>query len=415
MQNDDPVDTQKCTKQQALNLPTLLSQHSLGSNSDNSGFAQQSLCPDLGGMSLSQLMSGHVQKTKEEGDAGQSFRLPSLSALTNGSVSPSSIICNQNSLSLGTLASLNMPSGAQSSAPSLLTIPLSNLSLSNSVTTTSSPLARSGLSLGSLLSTSSVSQSSSGVGGQAKIAHPKGSLSLSDLIQEHSNCSSSAKIATAPAQMLSLSELAAQHQGRNTHVQLGITGRPENHLSSTITPASFGGGVELTGLALQRQVNSRLAESGARAFIEPHASLAAHCASAGSSREGVTNHKPSHRSPRSSKPRQTVDVGTLMEQPDDSSSLYYSGALSSLSRTPSVFAKASVFAWALSFQSHRFRKRRNVLVGQIHSRATGSDRQNHGGKRQELSSTLSPITPFLFDTPSPDDIVRANQLKAFTR
>lgn len=407
MQTDGSVDTQKCTKQQALNLPTLLPQHKLGSSSDNSSFTQQSLCPDLSGMSLSQLMSGHVQQSKEDGDAGRSFRLPSLSVLTNGSISPSSIMCNQNSLSLGTLASLTTPSGAQSSAPSLLSIPLSNLSLSNSVTTTttSSSLACSGLNLGSLLSTSAVSQSSSGVEGQSKMASP----SLCDLIQEHSNCSS------APAQALSLSELAAQHQGTNAHIQLGITGKPENHLSSTITPASFGGAVALAELALQHRADSRLTESGASTFIELHASLAAPCSPAGTSRQGVTNLKPSHGNPSSSKPRRTVDVGTLMEQPDDPSSLYFSGALSSLSHTPSVFAKPSVFAWALSFHSHRLRKRRNTLKGQIHNQGTGGDHQDLGGQRQQLSTTLSPITPFLFDTPSPDDIIRANQLKAFTR
>lgn len=386
-------------------MPTLLPQHKLGSSSDNSSFAQQSLCPDLSGMSLSQLMSGHVQQSKEDGDAGRSFRLPSLSVLTNGSISPSSIMCNQNSLSLGTLASLTSPSGAQSSALSLLSIPLSNLSLSNSVTTTSSSLARSRLSLGSLLSTGAVSQSSCGVEGQSKMASP----SLCDLIQEHSNCSS------APAQALSLSELAAQHQGRSAHIQLGITGKPENHLSSTIAPASFGGAVALAELALQHRADSGLTESGASAFMELHASLASPCTPAGTSRQGVTNLKPSHRNPSSSKPRRTVDVGTLMEQPDDPSSLYFSGALSSLSHTPSVFAKPSVFAWALSFQSHRLRKRRNTLKGQIHNRGTGGDHQDLGGQRQQLSTTLSPITPFLFDTPSPDDIIRAKQLKAFTR
>lgn len=416
MQTDVSVDTQKCTKQQALNLPTLVPQHKLGSSSDNSGFAQQRFCPDLSGVSLSQLMSGHVQKSQEEGGAGQSFRLPSLSALTNGSASPSSIVCNQNSLSLGTLASLNMPSGVQSSAPSLLSVPLSNLSLSNSVTpTTSSTLAHPGLSLGSLLSTSGVSQSSPEVGGQANMVHPIGSPSLFDLIQEHSNCSSSTKTAAEPAPMLSLSELAAQHQGRNTHIQLGITGKPDDHLSSTITPASIGGSVARPELALQHRANSGLTEYGASAFIEPRASFAAPGAPAGSSREGVSKHKPSHRNPRSSKPKQTVEVGMLTEPPDDSSCLYFSAALSSLSRTPSVSAKPSVFAWALSFQSHRLRKRRNILKGQFHNQRTGSDHQDLGGERQEPTTTLSAITPFLFDTPSPDDITRANQLKAFTR
>lgn len=408
MQTDGSVDTQKSTKQQALNLPTLLQQHKLGSSSGKSSFAQQRH-PDLSGVSLSQLMSVHVQKSKED---GQSFRLPSLSALTNESTSPSANMCNQNSLSLGTLASLNMPSGVQSSAPSLLSIPLNNLSLNNSATTTtSSSLARSGLSLGSLLSTSGVNQSSSEVGGQAKMVHPKGSPSLSDLIQEHSNCSSSTKTAAAPALVLSLSELAAQHQGRNAHIQLGITGKPDSLLSSTISPASVGRGVALPQLALQHQANSRLTESLVSAFIKPHASLAAPCAPARSSREGVTKHKLSHRNPRSSKPRQTVDVGMLVEHPDDSSCLYFSEALSSLSQKPSVVAKPSVFAWALSFQSQRLRKRRNILRNQ----RTGRDHQDLGGERQELSTTLSPITPFLFDSPSPDDIIRTNQLKAFTR
>lgn len=407
MQTDGSVDTQRSTKQQGLNLPTLLQQHKLGSSSDNSGFAQQRR-PDLSGVSLSQLMSGHVQKSKED---GQSFRLPPLSALTNGSTSPSANMCNQNRLSLGTLASLNMPSGVQSSAPSLLSIPLSNLSLNNSAsTTTSSSLARSGLSLGSLLSTSGVNHSSSEVGGQAKMVHPKGSPSLSDLIREHSNCSSSAETAAAPAPVLSLSELAARHQGRNAHIQLGMTGKPDSLLSSTISPASVGGGIAITQLALQHQANSRLTETEVSAFIEPRASLAAPCAPARSSREGVTKHKLSHRNPRSSKPRQTVDVGMLVEHRDDLSCLF-SEALSSLSRKPSVVAKPSVFAWALSFQSHRLRKRRNILRNQ----RTGRDHQDLGGERQELSTTLSPITPFLFDSPSPDDIIRTNQLKAFTR
>lgn len=401
IQTDESIDSQQCTKQQALNLHECLPQQKLGSSSDQLGFAQQSLC----GMSLAQLMSQHVQKSKVEGDNGRSFGLSSLSTLTKGSISPSSIMCNQNSLSLGTLASLNMSSGAQSSAPSLLSVPLSNLSLNNSITTRSSFQAPSGFSLDSLLSTSSISQSSSGVGGQTKMATPNGSPSLSDLIQEHSNCSSNTKTATAPAQSLSLSELAAQHQGKNTHIQ------PSNPLSSSVSAASIGEAVSLSELALQNRVNSHSTGSGASSLTEPYASSPAPFAPAGISREGVNNHKPCHRNPRSSKLRQAIDVRAPMEQSDFPSPLYFSDALSSLSCTASVFAKPSMFARALSFQSQGLR-RRNMLEGKLHNLGTGS---GHQDLMAEQSSPLSPITAFQFDTPSPDDIIRANQRKAFTR
>lgn len=399
IQTDDSIDSQQCTKQQALNLHKCLPQK-LGSSSDQWAFAQQSLCPDISGMSLAQLMSQHVQKSKVEGDNGQSFGLPSLSTLTKGSISSSSIMCNQNSLSLGTLASLNMSSGAQSSAPSLLSVPLNNLSLNNSITTTSSFQAPSGFNLDSLLSTSSISQSSSGVGGQTKMANSNVSPSLSDLIQEHSNCSSNTKTATASAQSLSLSELAAQHQGKNTNIQLG---RPSNTLSSSVTPASIGEAVSLSELALQNGANSHWTGSGASSLIEPYASSPAPFAPAGTSR--------CHRNPRSSKLRQIIDVRAPMEQSDFPSPLYFSDALSSLSCTASVFAKPSMFARALSFQSQRLR-RTNILEGKIHNLGTGSDHQDLS---VEQSSPLSPITAFRFDTPSPDDIIRANQHKAFTR
>lgn len=237
------------------------------------------------------------------------------------------------------------------------------------------------------------------------MATSNGSPSLSDLIQEHSNCSSNTKTATAPSQSLSLSELAAQHQGKNTCIQ------PSNPLSSSFTPASIGEAVSLSELALQNRVDSDTIGSAASSLIEPYASLPAPFSPARTSREGVNNHKPCQRNPRSSKLRQTIDVRAPMERSDFPSPLYFSNALSSLSCTTSVFAKPSTFARALSFQSQRLR-RRNMLEGKLHNLGTGSDHQDLVVKQ---SSPLSSITAFRFDTPSPDDIIRSNQRKAFTR
>lgn len=159
----------------------------------------------------------------------------------------------------------------------------------------------------------------------------------------------------------------------------------------------------MSELALQNQANPHPAEPAP--FMEPYTPPPAPLVPVGRSRDGVNNHRPSHRSPRSSKPSRTIDVGALLEQFDDASPLYFSEALSSFSRTASVFAKPSVFARALSFQSLQ---RRNIVKEIIQD-------QGRGSGHPEQCTPLSPITPFLFDTPSPDDIVQANQRKAFTR
>lgn len=469
------------------------------SSSESPNFICQSVGPGVSSAtSLVQLMSEHEQKNKGTGvvDMGQGLGVPSLSALTIGPNTPPSLISNNN-LSLGTLASLNMSSASPSSAPSLLSVSLSSLSINKPKVTTASSSLAPPLGFGSLSSVLQSNQHSVGIGigSKATIADPKGSPSLADLIQEHSNRSptlsnsfpsphsntTSVKCQSmaAPAQLLSLSELASQHQNRNTHIQSQSqsTGGPANTIPvsnlTNITPPCIGAAVSLSQLALQHQTKSSLAspqplgtESLADALKQPPGlsellSLS-HLASehkgktsttsngsqysltsllspakpdragvlAESTTEGGTkrklDHKLYHENSRPSKLGQTIDLSALMAQSHGMGPRNFDNDLPSPSSlTPvasgldsSIFARPSVFAITLSIQSHRQQKR-NITKVNIRGQRTGSGHQAFLCKLQDKSteqqSPLTPIVPFRFDTPSPDDIVRANQRKAFTR
>lgn len=454
------------------------------------------------GVSLAQLMSEHQQKGKGTAgvDAGRGLSVPSLSALTIGTNSPPSIISNPNSLSLGTLASLNMSSASNSSTPSLLSVSLSSLSLNNpKLTTTGSSLAAPP-GFGSLTSTfqSNPLLVGGGTAGKTTKADPKGSPSLADLIQEHSNHSPTISNSfpasltggisvkcqgpAAPAQTFSLSELASQHQNRSSHIQSQSqsTERLADALNvsepTSITPRCQGGAVSLSQLALQHQTKSSSAspqpvntESTANALKQPPGlsellplshltsehkgetsttsygsqySLASLRSPAKPEKAGVLakstsdsgvehklDHRPNHQNSRQHNPGQTIDLSTLMSQLHGAGPCHLDSDLSSLCRPASValggmdssvFAAPSVFALTLSTQSRRqHRRTRYALKRKIRSQKTGSGYQPFLCKWQdkctEQLSPMSPIVPFCFDTPSPDDIVRANQRKAFTR
>ncbi|XP_071268538.1 uncharacterized protein [Salvelinus alpinus] len=135
---------------------------------------------------------------------------------------------------------------------------------------------------------------------------------------------------------------------------------------------------------------------------------------------------------------QSVDLSVLMAQSSHGGALFarrHDKGLSSPSavavrsdhhrQRSSVFARPSVFALTLSVRAPSRGKRRRMMmmkaVGDLRLEVSGGGHPAflYGTQTQLVKAKeqmpLLPITPFTFDTPSPDDVVRANQKKAFTR
>lgn len=305
---------------------------------------------------------------------------PLSALLSQGhSVPPSSGLSVGSGVTLSSGFSLgpSVPAGlGVTPSSSLLTCSLSSLALQDSQRSAPLPVCLGGLS--------SVLQSSGplGVPGQGK---GSGSLSLAELIQEHQDSS--------PKLYDSLPGLQNTHNSGtqdNTYIQKPI------QTSAANAPPGFSEAPSLSELMSRHQTSLHLKKSKNRSNHQaPNKSATA------------LNKPPSLSLNRS------VDLSALMSQtsPDSRSPTLLSFTHVSASQKKRMFAKPSIFALALCVHVSSKKSRR--------SRATHNaflySRQMERVKERVQCLPLHHINPFSFDTPSPDDIVKANQRKAFTR
>lgn len=306
-----------------------------------------------------------------------------LSAAQGPSVPPLSLFSLGSGASVGTSASgLSVTSNS-----SLLTCSLSSLTL------------RDPVSLGSL---SSVLQSSRPLGIPPNLNSDSmswgveaqgGSPSLAELIQKHQGSS--------PKLYDSLPGLQTTH---NLHTN--STQNNTNLKACKQPPPGFLGTPSLSDLISQHQGNGMQLPA-----------CSASCKTETSDR--ATNSKTSMPKPCPLSLNQNVDLSALMSQTSPNASPGYQDKPSptllrfsnmSASHKKRVFAEPSVFALAMCM-----RVRKESLRKSARHKAFLFSKQMERVKERVQCAPLHHITPFSFDTPSPDDIVKAKQRKAFTR
>lgn len=264
--------------------------------------------------------------------------------------------------------------------------------------------------------------------------------SLADLIEEHSNQSLenrsilSASHSNLPfretlvSSTLSLSELAFQHQCNTSQSSeppsrgsIAPSESASQHPKQTIEALTLGTNFALSALNKPPSLSDLLTAPHATTEHKGKTSATSNRSEyslglllsptkpeeASVSAENVTEDNNGNKM---AKVNPSMDIGALISQSHGLGYQYYNMNLPSPTSVnrglDSVFAKPSLFALTLSFRSRKQTKRK-LLNRKI--------LQHHVGRFNFAATERPTIVPFSFDTPSPDDIVRANQSKAFTR
>ncbi|XP_028295209.1 HBS1-like protein isoform X2 [Gouania willdenowi] len=425
--------------------------------------------------SLAQLMSEHEQKCNgaKQSDAGRSLGLLPLSIHTVGTPSSLSSISNQHSLSLGTLASLGVSSNPSSASQNISKMTSPSMFMADSTPVFGNLSSQPQNNNGVIKAQPSCKVAASNQQGNPSL------FDLIQEHSQRSSPNPSKAFACPPipvpslrsqgmatsTQTLCLFDLASQHQQKIANPLPFSTPRAP-YLDSTFS---------LSDLSLQHQANAPLASQqpqnakapvlaghkppGLTKQLPLSHSASEHKDKTSSTSNGSEytlssllsptkpedsrvlvenveddqsqhklNHKWHNRTTRPRKPIDEMDFSSLMAQSPSVYSCQSDKDLPSPSASTSfdlrqqlsVFAKPSIFALTLTDQSwRRQRKRRNISKGNAKCHKAGNGYQDivdkAGDKSNDETSVPLPILPFCFNTPSPDDIVRTNQQKAFTR